>query len=277
LIEAIRQTHGHRLSPAISWVRSHAVALAMCATFVVLRVIAIGSTGVWTDPDSISYFDLRVWRPIRLWTVPLVYSIGFSDGQLVVVQTGLSIGAWIAAAVLIARVFQRRAVVNGALAGVLVIGLTAPVTNWDAALLSESLGLSLSVLLIALGLNVLCRPSKSVVWVTSIIAFLWAFSRQSHAYVLVVVVVALALAALLRRPRRRELAVLACVLGVLTVGAITVSNSNTSVQRWNLAEIIGRRVLRMTAGSTGGGGTGCRSRPLQHFNRFCRCPTRQTP
>jgi hypothetical protein len=179
---------------------------------------------------------------VRLWTVPLVYSIGLSDEQLVIVQTVLSIGAWVAAAVMIARIFERRVASTGALAGVLVIGLTAPITNWDAFLGSESIGLSLLVLLIALGANVLCRPSKRLVWSTFIVAFFWAFTRPSNAYVLLVVSAAVALVAL-RRPRRRELAVLACVLGVVTLAGIAVSNTNRSVQRWNLAEIIGRRVV----------------------------------
>jgi hypothetical protein len=223
------------------WARRHVAVAVLCVVFACLRVVSTLSGAVWTDPDSASYFQLTFWRPLRLWTVPLVYSIGLAHDHLVLLQGLLGVVAWVSAAVLISRIFLTRAAECTAATGVLVIGLTGPVTNFDVALLSESIAISLTVLLIALGLNLVVRPSNRLLWATSIVAFLWAFARQGNIYLLAVLAIVVACVAL-RRPRRLELVVLSGVFAVLSVLGIVVSNSNTNVQQWNVAEIIIRRV-----------------------------------
>jgi hypothetical protein len=75
----------------MGWVRGRAAAVAMCVTFAVLRVDAVGSTGGYTTPDSASYFNLRVLRAGSSLDGPLVYSSGLSDERSAPVVAGGSI------------------------------------------------------------------------------------------------------------------------------------------------------------------------------------------
>src|SRR5262249_16728764 len=111
----------------------------------------------------------------------------------------------------------------------------------DSTILSESITLSLTVVLVALGLNVVCRPSARVVWAIAVVALLWAFSRQANVYVLWLATIAAVLAALVQG-RRRHSAVLACVLGGIGLTGTVVSSSNTSIEDWNLGQVIARRI-----------------------------------
>jgi hypothetical protein len=213
----------------------------MCGLFAGLRIVSVLDVQVSTYPDSASYFDLRFWRPFRLWTVPLVYSVGLSRDHLVTLQVVLGVVAWISAGVLIARVYRSPIAKTVAIAGVLVLGLTAEVSNFDSVILSESIALSLTVLLVALGLNVVCRPSAPFMWAFAVVAFLWAFSRHSNVHMLWLATIAAVLAALLHG-RRRHYVVVACVVGGVALTGTIVGSSNTAIQRWNITQVIARRI-----------------------------------
>jgi hypothetical protein len=235
--ERLRPAHGR----AVDWTRRYFAIVVICGLFVGLRTVSVLAVRVSTYPDSASYFDLRFWRPFRLWTVPLVYSLGLSRDHLVTLQVVVGVVAWMSAALLIARVYRSPIAQAVAIAGVLVLGLTTEVSNYDSAILSESLALSLTVVFLALGLNVVCRPSAPLMWAFAVAAFFWAFSRQSHVYVLWLATIAAVLAAL-RHARRRHYVVLACVLGAIAFTGTVVSSSNTSIQDWNIGQVIVRRI-----------------------------------
>jgi len=213
----------------------------MCGVFAVLRMVSVLGVRISTYPDSASYFDLRLWQPFRLWTTPLVYSFGFSRDHLVALQVVVAVVAWVSAAMLIARAFRSQVAQAAATVGVLVLGLTTQVSNFDSAILSESLTLSLTVVLVALALNVVYRSSTRLMWAVGVVAFLWAFSRQSNVYILWLATSAAVLAALLHR-RRGHFVVLACVLGAIALSGTVVSSSNTAIQTDNLGQVIARRI-----------------------------------
>jgi hypothetical protein len=235
--ERLRPARGR----AVDWIRRHFVIVVMCGLFVGLRIVSVLAVRVSIYVDSATYFDLRFWRPLRLWTVPLVYSSGLSRDHLVTLQVVVGVVAWVSAAVLIARVYRSTIAQTVAVAGVLVLGLTIEVSNFDAVILSESIALSLTVVLVALGLNVVCRPSARVMWAIAVVAFLWAFCRHSNVYLLWLATIAAVLAALLHR-RRRQYVVLACVFGAVALTGTVVSSSNTTIHHSNISQIVARRI-----------------------------------
>jgi len=235
--ESLRPVRGR----AVEWTRRHLGIVVIGALFAGLRIVSVLAVRITVYGDSASYFDLRFWRPFRLWTVPLVYSLGLSGDHLVTLQLIVGVVGWLSAAVLIARVYRSRTARAVGIGGILVLGLTTEVSNFDSVLLSESIALSLTVVLIALGLNVVCRPSGRLMWAFAIVAFLWAFSRQSNVYVLWLATIAAVLAALFHG-RRRHYVVLACVVAAVALAGTVVSSSNTAIQDWNIGQIIARRI-----------------------------------
>jgi hypothetical protein len=229
------------LGRALDWSRRHFAIVVMCGLFVGLRIGSVLGVRFSLYPDSASYFDLHFWRPFRLWTVPLVYSLGPSRDHLVTLQVVVGVVAWMSAAVLIARVYRSPIPQTVAIAGVLVLGLTTEVSNYDSVILSESIALSLTVVLVALGLNVVCRPSARLMWAVAVLAFLWAFSRPSNVYILWLATIAAVIAALFHA-QRRHYVVLVCVLGAVALTGTVVSSSNSDVQSWNTLQIISRRI-----------------------------------
>ena len=90
-------------------------------------------------------------------------------GALCWATLALSAAAWF-------RLRSSRVVVAVALAA---LGCTTIVTNWDAAKLSESLGLSLTVLVIAAWLNLLRRTEVLTALFVALATLPWLFVRQS--------------------------------------------------------------------------------------------------
>ncbi|HET7719821.1 MAG TPA: hypothetical protein VFK43_07640, partial [Acidimicrobiales bacterium] len=134
-----------------------------------------------------------------------------------------------------------------ALGAVLVLSLTTTVTNWDNTMLSESLALSFTALLAARLLAFARVPTVAHAgWVVAA-ATPWFFTRQNHLVLGILVVVAagtaLAVAARRRLPTVRPLAVLAGGLAAVAVLATASYRQNTEVVHFNVAMVIGNRVL----------------------------------
>lgn len=94
------------------------------------------------------------WLAARPFGVPLVYKAAGRDPRsIAAVQWALSVTAWGVLAVVAARRLRCAGLRPLALASLLAFGAVRAVAQWDAALLSESLALSLTALLVAAGLR----------------------------------------------------------------------------------------------------------------------------
>jgi hypothetical protein len=130
---------------------------------------------------------------------------------------------------------------------VLGLSLTTTVTNWDTAMLSESLALSAMALLLAMALRYVRAPSARTVWPVLAAWVLWIWTRQNNLVLGLLVLLALALLvgwqAVRRLPVDRPLLGLLAGLVAITALAGFTYSRNTEIVHYNLAQIIGNRVL----------------------------------
>lgn len=188
------------------------VALAL---FTVLR---IGSAvhGPRFLQDSPSYLKLSfLGHQPRLWTVPLLYNLLGNDQVREAFQVVLGTAAWQVLALMVTRSVRNRQVGLVAGAVVLLIGLAPMVTVWDADMLSESVTISLIVLLVAGCLELGRRRTPSLLAQMVVLVGLWVFARQVNLYVFLVLAPG-AVALAFRRLSRR--AALVVSLALLLVG-----------------------------------------------------------
>ncbi|BCB81648.1 hypothetical protein GCM10022251_16040 [Phytohabitans flavus] len=218
------------------WVRLPDVVLTgLLAVFVAARVFICVRGNVFTSFDTFSYahrgdpaFDRGALLSLtghapRLWGVPLFYAIFPSDGARAVGQWAVGTVAWALLAwalwsclrTLVARVVAGPAV--------LVVALLPQVANWDFAILSESLSISLGVLTLAL---MLLWARTASVWYlagATAAAVWWTFTRTDIRVFVVFLVLALAVAAWRRPARRRHALVAAGTLVLATIWCTAIT------------------------------------------------------
>ena len=175
-------------------------------------------------------------------------------------QTIFGVICWITLAVQIGRVIETSA--NRLVAQVLVflIALTAPVLQWNRIVLSESITISLTVLVCAAWLAFARRMDGRSVAGLLVATLLWTFTRQVQTFVVAALVVPMAILAW-RRPRtvrrggdRRD----RWNRNYLDLGcgdfAPDVEDAHRSAGRWHRAVPPDRRPWEMTFFAT----TACR-------------------
>ncbi len=128
-------------------------------------------------PDSHTYLPISfLGHAVRLWTIPLLYFFGGTSAGRVGLQIVIGVACWIALAVQVGRVLQVRIIRLVAQALILLISLCAPVLQWNRIILSESLSISLAVLLLATSLALARRMD-----IRALSAFWWwPYSGRSH-------------------------------------------------------------------------------------------------
>lgn len=212
-----------------------AVLTGLLAVFVAARVLICVRGDVFTSFDTFSYahrgdpaFDrgslvsLTGHAP-RLWGVPVFYAIFPNDQARAVAQWTVGTVAWgLLACALWAclRTLVARAV---AVAAVLVVALLPQVANWDFAILSESLSISLGVLTLAL---LLLWARTNVVWYlvgATAVAVWWTFTRTDIRVFVIFLILTLAVVAWRRPPKRRHALVATAVLVLATIWCTAIT------------------------------------------------------
>jgi hypothetical protein len=201
----------------------------LLAVFAAGRIAVLTGGRVFTSFDTFSYAyrgDPAFNRgPLvsftghapRLWGAPLFYALFPNDTGRAAGQWALGTLAWACLATVVwACLRSTVSRVLGA-AGVLGVGLSTPVTNWDFAILSESLTISLGVLTLA-GLLWWLRTGSRVALVGMCAAGLWWTFTRPDIRVFVFLIVVLLLAVAWRNRPRRVTALAAA--GVLAVAAL---------------------------------------------------------
>lgn len=215
----------------------------LVAVFVLVRVLTVAGRPPVLENDAPSYLELDWWRGVRLPTVPIVFWLAGRDHEVIIwVQMVLATTMWGLSAVALSRLIDDRRVARAVLAAVLFLGATRPVAGWDVAIQSESIAIGLWISLVALTLHLVVRPSRRLVAAWIVIAVLWLFSRQAHAYMLLMIAPAFVLLAWRRRDERRTWAGLVVVVVVLAAVGVA-DGSNPVLSRSSLIRIMCDRMF----------------------------------
>jgi hypothetical protein len=201
--------------------------------------------------DTAGYFRLDFGGAQRLWTVPLLYTTVSDHHAIVVAQALVGVAAWGLLLWTVGRRLQRPPMAGACVAVLLLLGLTPHVVSWDAVLLSESLGASATVALVALALWWTRRPSAALVAATLVVLVLWTFTRQGHVLLLVTVLpfalVALAVARRWPLRLRAGLALFGCAL---TAWGVVAAEAGRDIATTNSFGVLTQRLLVRPSGAT---------------------------
>ena len=152
--------------------------------FCVLRIIAATGHSPAHDPDSASYLQLNfLGQDLRLWTVPLLFSILPGDSARVTFQIALGVVSWSLLALSVWQAVQDRMCARGAAVLILCLGLVPQVTGWDNLILSESISTSLLVATIAVAMMTSIHPTSRRIGLLVVVLTLWVFCRQTNAII----------------------------------------------------------------------------------------------
>jgi 4-amino-4-deoxy-L-arabinose transferase-like glycosyltransferase len=147
--------------------------------------------------------------------VPVVFFFGGSSAGRVFLQTLISIGSWIALAVQLGRVLRTPTIRLVSLVFVLLLSLSPPIFQWNRIVISESITISMTVLLLASALALARRMDARALACFLVVATLWTFSRQVQAFVVGTLVIPFLLVAW-RQSRVRRVA-LAGGIGIAVI------------------------------------------------------------
>lgn len=232
-----------RRQPDDRWVVPAIVAVAA-----ILRVLAVIGQQAFVYVDSIDYETLDFSGGARRpWVTPLLYGLTERLPLRILLQAVIGAACWTYLALVASTLATRRWVRLGILVSILSLSLTTTVTNWDTAMLSESLALSTSALLLGALLRVAQLRTLGTVLLALGAWLLWIFTRQNHLVLggLVVAMLGVVLVVQWRRTRAfdRVGGVLLGGIAALTMVAVFSYRENTEIVDFNLATVIGSRVL----------------------------------
>jgi hypothetical protein len=210
--------------------------------FIVLRLWATLGSPITAYPDSPSYFDFELWGGVRFPVITFVYAAVEDHRAVVTIQAILGALCWSLAAVIAGALVVPRAIRYGFQVALLLLGLTLPMTRFDNALLSESLSISIAVVLAALFLRLVCRPSTRLAVLVYVVAAAWALTRQSNAQLLFVAAIAVLALGVWGAHRRMSLVLAAGFVLLALLGALLASSTN-QIEQYNTAQILVRRVI----------------------------------
>lgn len=193
----------------------------LVVSYVAARLLLVINAEPFGTPDTIWYqgdVSLLGNAP-RPWLLPLVHA-ALPERGVMLLQTLLSAGAFLVLAFALAATVRSVWLRVGLMAIVLLIGVSPRVTNWDMAMLSESIAISMTCLLIACLAHLPTMIDRYPAALVAVVT-LWAFSRDAN--MLIVLPVGLLIAAFAWR-RGRQLVTVALGVSLLWVGVVLVND-----------------------------------------------------
>lgn len=224
---------------------SRGLALAVIvAGFAVLRIAAVGGIGPVTFGDTHSYFSFDpLGNGERLWTVPLLFKSMPSHQLRVAAQVAIAIVSWGALALEVGRALRHSVLAAVGAVLVLAVALTVEATQYDLALLSESLTLSLLALGTAAGLWLARRgASRWTLAALLTVVVLWAFARYPSAVAVALLFPAGAGLALWRLPRKTAWITVGALF-LISVWCLYAVSRQDHIWRINAYHLIVGRIL----------------------------------
>jgi hypothetical protein len=223
---------------------------AIFVVYLVARVVLMLGGQVFTSFDSAAYAyrddPARNHGPLlsffghapRPWGLPLFYAMFGSDHARAIGQSIVGTVAWAFFAWELSRHMRTRAAQIVAFAGVLALACLNTVASWDYAILTESMSISLGVVVLAFALRWARTGSKVALGLMTAFGVWWTFIRPDiRIFTTVLIVVLLWLAwrawrgrapdAPARSPKAILIAAGVLVLGMLWYSAITPAMNET--------------------------------------------------
>ena len=187
---------------------------------------------------------LAWWLRGRSPTVPLFFKMAANRLRAIAfLQLGLSVLSWALLALFVARAIEFNWLKPVAFLIVLLFSLSDYIIMWDTITLSDSISVSLMVLLVASWFWLLENWRWQKAALMLMIASLWVFSRDSNAWVVLMMgMLLLALGSFWRSPRYL------CVAAMFAMLFIANEVSQNYSRRWVMPffNVIGLRVLPNT-------------------------------
>jgi hypothetical protein len=203
-------------------------------------------SGTYVKYSRQSLFTQAFWAGPRPPTVPLLYKLlPDSDSWRTGAQLACSIVAWLALAAAVAWCVARPWVRLAGFAVVLAFSCSVWVTQWDAAVLSESLSISLSAAVLAAWLVYVRAPGWWSAGAVLAATLAWVLVRDSSVVVVAGAAGATALALVLPGDRRVRGALAAGLVLACAVSLWSAGKSWDPQGRWEqpMRNVIGVRVL----------------------------------
>jgi hypothetical protein len=228
--------------------RSFPAYAALVGTYLLFRAGSFTNIpGRLTDTPTyervthLALWDWHFYAGERGFTVPLFFKIFTTSESRALAQLVFSMAAWLVLAAAVARCFETTWLRPVAFAAVLAFSLTTEVILWDTLILSESLTFSLGALLLAAWIKLIRAPQRLWAGAALVLSTLWAFARDTNAYVLLMV--ALLVALTLFRPDHRRLK-LTLVAGCCAIFLLGYASADVG-RRWlqPMRDVVAHRVL----------------------------------
>ena len=239
--------------------RKHAIATGLLA-FAMLLLFAFYANLRWTNEspafekakrtaDTPAY--LRVsgeaflskdfWANARPPIFPLVLKVFDADVVKVAsFQAAFSIFSWVMLALALAYTFKGilRPI---AFALILILSLERHIAGWDVVLLTESISISLMALFLTAWLWLLMGWSWGKMILLSLVAFLWAFTRDTNGWILLMIAGLILLGVLFWGARKRYLAVALVFVLIFLLNNLSAETG----QRWvfPFQNVLAQRIL----------------------------------
>jgi hypothetical protein len=209
--------------------------------FVALRLVALANIPVARFPDTRTYDAVNfLGDATRLWAVPLLWELSPDDTA---VQILLGTVAWLTLAIVTFKVVRDQRVATAGFLLILGLGLCGAATEWDRALLSESLTFSTLLFVVSALLLLGERYSRARVAFLLVAITAWLFARHADAW-LFVLIGPPAIVALLATRRRELILALALPLTVLAGWAAFAIHNENTIWKYNATAVIQLRVLQ---------------------------------
>lgn len=208
----------------------------------ILRLLAVVGVTPTVYVDSVEYRGVAfLGGHRRPWTVPLLHALVGDGAARVVAHALIGAAAWAALALAVAEVLRHPVARVVSAAAVMTIGLVAPVASYDATITSETVAISLAVLLLAAGLRLAVEPSVGRTVALLAVAVPFTFTRNDHPLLVTVVAVVAGYVAV--RSGQRAWRVAAVGLVVVSAWGWYAVGRNDEIERFNLALVVANRVL----------------------------------
>lgn len=173
-------------------------------------------------------FSLKFWAGIRPFTIPLFYKIFNNLNTATVVQLAISLICWGVLALCFAHITRTVWLKPVSFGTVLLFSLSTDIILWERYILSDSLSISLFVLLTACLIWLIAEWHLIRAVLLCVVIFFFAFTRESNAWLVMMIALISIGAGVIFKRNRRYLA-----LGFIFLAIFYLSNLTTSIgKRW---------------------------------------------
>ena len=217
-------------------------ALRLANLFVIEEVRQFPDTPVYTAIASLSFWNPHFWVGPRPWTVPLFYKLlGNHPTSIALFQLSLSIISWGLLAFFVARAVRLSRLKPIVFGIILLFSLSAEIILWDGIMLCDSISLSLMALFIAGWLWLLEGWDLRKVALVVTLAFLWSFTYDTNAWVVLMIAAILLAGAAARRIQGRYVLIASVFAVIFAMNDVSANRA----RRWVVAFMnnVGMRIL----------------------------------